>query len=127
MQFGGQEGPVHNRMRQYGGNNDEPILPTFVLDNDDQNLSEVFVTNIDHIQVDHQETELKSVYNFQTNNPHRGYKEIRSQLMEISHSLHNVYRINLPFGTTCISFNTETREYRYFVPHYNSKILQYPF
>ena len=101
-----------HRMRQHGGNNDDPIVPAFV-------------TNIDHIQADHQETELKNVYNFPTKNLHGGYREIRTQLREIYQNLHNAYMINLVFGT--ILFNNETREYRYFVPHYNSKILEYPF
>ena len=112
-------------MRQHGGNNDDPILPTFVLDNDDENLREVFVTNIDHIQADHKETNLKNVYNFPTNNLHGGYREIRTQLIEIFQNLHNAYRINLDFGT--ILFNNETREYGYFFPYLNSKILQYTF
>ena len=112
-------------MRQHGGNNDDPVLPAFILDNDDENLREIYVTNIDHIQADHQETELKNIYNFSTNNLHGGYREIRTQVREIYQNLHNAFRINLAFGT--ILFNNETREYRYFVPHYNSKILQYPF
>ena len=123
--FEGRRALYTHRMRQQGGNSDDAILPAFVIDNNDENLRQIFITNIDHIQADHQETELKNVYNFPTNNLYRDYREIRSQLLEIYQNLHNAYRINLAFGT--ILFNNETREYRYFVPHYNSKILQYPF
>ena len=123
--FEGRRTLYTHRMRQHGGNNDDPVLPAFIVDNDDENLREIYVTNIDHIQADHQETELKNIYNFPTNNLHGGYREIRTQVREIYQNLHNAYRINLAFGT--ILFNNETREYRYFVPHYNSKILQYPF
>ena len=123
--FEGRRALYTHRMRQHGGNNDDPVLPAFIVDNDDENLHEIYVTNIDHIQANHQETELKNIYNFPTNNLHGGYREIRSQVREIYQNLHNAFRINLAFGT--ILFNNETREYRYFVPHYNSKILQYPF
>ena len=40
-------------MRQHGGNNDDPVLPAFIIDNDDENLREIYITNIDHIQADH--------------------------------------------------------------------------
>ena len=121
--FEGRRALYTHRMRQHGGNNDDHVLPAFIVDNDDENLREIYVKNIDHIQANHQETELKNIYNFPTNNLHGGYREIRTQVREIYQNLHNAFRINLAFGT--ILFNNETREY--FVPHYNSKILQYPF
>ena len=31
----------------------------FIVDNDDENLREIYVTNIDHIQADHQRLNLR--------------------------------------------------------------------
>ena len=47
--FEGRRALYTHRMRQHGGNNDKPILPAFVIDNDDETLCEIFVRNIDHI------------------------------------------------------------------------------
>ena len=62
-------------MKQHEGNNDI-ILPAFILENDNENFMEVFVTNTKHIQADNQEGKLKNVYYFLTYNLHTGYREI---------------------------------------------------
>ena len=45
--------------------------------------------------------------------------------MEIYNDQQNAFRINLAFGM--ILFNAQTQEYRYYIPYYSSRILQYPF
>ena len=105
---------LHNLYREF-----------FFLEHNDENLRHIFVNNRQLIYADHHEGKLKSTFNFPTNNLHRGYREIRSQLMEIYNSMQTAYRINLAFGL--ILHNSQTGEYRYYVPHYNSKILQFPF
>ena len=65
------------------------------------------------------------MYNFPTNNLSRGYREIRHHVTEIYREQHFAFRINLAFGM--ILHNPQTDEYRYYIPYYNSRILQYPF
>ena len=46
-------------------------------------------------------------------------------MQQIFNDQENAFQINLAFGM--ILFNTETGEYRYYIPHFNSRILTYPF
>ena len=68
---------------------------------------------------------ILKIYNFESNNLRGGYREIRSHILHIYNRQNNAFRVNLAFGM--ILFNTETGEYRYFIPHFNSNILDYPF
>ena len=68
---------------------------------------------------------MKRVYNFPTDNMTGGYPEIRQHLDNIYDRQENSFRLNLAFGM--ILFNNETRQYRYFIPRFNSRILRYPY
>ena len=68
---------------------------------------------------------MRKNHNFQSNNLHVGYREIRGYIQHIFNDYDNAFRINFAFGM--ILFNNETGEYRYYIPHFNSRILTYPF
>ena len=68
---------------------------------------------------------MKRIYNFTTDNMTGGYPEIRQHLNTIYDRQENSFRVNLGFGM--ILFNNETRQYRYFIPRFNSRILRYPY
>ena len=68
---------------------------------------------------------MKKVYNFPSNNLHRGFNEIRGHLTQIYNDQENASRINFSFGM--ILQNTETGEYRYYIPYFNNKVLHLPF
>ena len=65
------------------------------------------------------------MYNFPTNNLTRDYTEIRHHVTEIYREQQYAFRINLAFRMNL--HNPETDEYKYYIPYYNSQILQYPF
>ena len=62
-------------------------------------------------------------YNFESNNICVGYRENRGHTLLIYNRQNNAFRIKLTFKM--ILFNTETGEYHYSIPHFNSKILEY--
>ena len=108
-----------HRMNQHGGNDDEDQddLPQYIK-NEENDICEVYSTN-------HQRGELRHICNFTINNLDQGYAEIRRHLNEIYDDLNVTYQINFAFGM--ILFNNQTREYRYYIPYFNSRILTYPF
>ena len=83
------------------------------------------MANKDHILEPDEEGEMRKIYNFQTNNLHGGYREIRGHLQQIFNDQENPFQINFAFGI--ILFNNDTGEYRYYIPHFNSRMLTYPF
>ena len=115
-----------HRLNQHGGNgNNNQDLPPFIRDHGNDELSEVYNTNRKYIFAEDETGELKKMYNFTTNDLHRGYREIREHLTEIYNKQTNAYRINFSFGM--ILQNTNTQEYRYYIPYYNNKVLYFPF
>ena len=113
---------------QHGGNDGNPELedvPPYIMQESNDDLTSTYVTNRNHIHAAHSHGDVKHVYNFPTDNLNAGYREIRRHLEEIYNDQHNAFRINLAFGM--ILFNNQTREYRYYIPYFNSWILQYPF
>ena len=118
----------NHRMNQHGGNGgnaDLEELPHYVLEEQNPELRNTYVTNKNHIHAEHSHGDIKHVYNFPSNNLNGGFLEIRGHLMEIYNDQQNAFRINLAFGM--ILFNAQTQEYRYYIPYYNRRILQYPF
>ena len=81
--------------------------------------------NSRHILAGDEDTDLKKVYNFPSNNLHRGFNEIRGHLHQIYNDQEHAFRINFSFGM--ILQNTETGEYCYYIPYFNNKILHFPF
>ena len=88
-------------------------------------LQAEYALNRRHILAGDEDTDLKKVYNFPPNNLHRGFNEIRGHLTQIYNDQENAFRINFSFGM--ILQNTETGEYRYYIPYFNNKILHFPF
>ena len=68
------------RMNQHGGNddNDPDDIPQYIRNEENENIGEVYITNINHILDYHQEDELRHIYNLND-----GYAEIRRHLNEI--------------------------------------------
>ena len=110
----------YHRNIQHGGNDNLNDIPPDILHSDNQELRRVYVANRDHILAPDEEGEMRKIYNFQTNNLHGGYREIRGHIQQIFNDQQNAFRINFAFGM--ILFNTETGEYRYYIPHFNSRI-----
>ena len=115
----------YHRNNQHGGNDNLENIPPDILHSDNNELKRVYIANRDHILASDEEGELRKIYNFQSNNLHGGYREIRGHIQQIFNDQQNAFRINFAFGM--ILFNVETGEYRYYVPHFNSRILTYPF
>ena len=88
-------------------------------------LQAEYALNRRHILAGDEDTDLKKVSNFPSNNLHRGFNEIRGHLTQIYKDQQNAFRINFSFGM--ILQNTETGEYRYYIPYFNNKILHFPF
>ena len=88
-------------------------------------LQAEYAINRRHILAGDEDSNLKKVYNFPSNNLHRGFNEIRGHLTQIYYDQENAFRINFSFGM--ILQNTETGEYRYYIPCFNNKILHFPF
>ena len=115
-----------HRMIQHGGNDNQDMIPNYIIHHENEELKQEYITHRNHILADDDETDdIKKTYNFETNNLRRGYREIRGHVLQIYNRQNNAFRINLAFGM--ILYNAETGEYRYFIPHFNSKILEYPF
>ena len=113
-------------MNQHGGNDNQEIIPNYIVYHENEEFKQEYITNRDHILADDDEIDdIKKTYNFESNNLCGGYREIRGHNLQIYNIQNNAFRINLDFGM--ILFNTETREYCYFIPHFNSKILEYQF
>ena len=114
-----------HRLNQHGGNDNNQDIPPFICDHGNDELFEVYNTNRKYIFAEEEIGELKKMYNFATNDLHRGYREIRGHLTEIYNKQTNAYRINFSFGM--ILQKTSTQEYRYYIPYYNNKVLYFPF
>ena len=108
-----------------GGNADIEDLPHYILEEQNPELRNTYITNRNHIHAEHSHGDIKHVYNFPSNNLNGGFREIRGHLMEIYNDQQNAFRINLAFGMILV--NAQTQDYRYYIPYYNSRILQYPF
>ena len=113
-----------HRMSQHGGH-DVHEIPPHVEDLNNPELQAEYALNRRHILAGDEDTDLKKVYNFPFNNLHRGFNEIRGHLTQIYNNQENAFRINFSFGM--ILQNTETGEYRYYIPYFNNKILHFPF
>ena len=113
-----------HRMTQHGGN-DLYEIPQFVEDLNNPELQAEYAMNRRHILAGDEDTDLKKVYNFPTNNLNGGFNEIRGHLHQIYNDQEHAFRINFSFGM--ILQNTETGEYRYYIPYFNNKILHFPF
>ena len=113
-----------HRMSQHGGN-DVYEIPPYVEDLNNPELQAEYAINRRHILAGDEDSDLKKVYNFPSNNLHRGFNEIRGHLTQIYNDQENAFRINFSFGM--ILQNTETGEYRYYIPYFNNKILHFPF
>ena len=111
-------------MSQHGGN-DVYEIPPYVKDLNNPELQAEYAINRRHILAGGEDSDLKKVYNFPSNNLHRGFNEIRGHLTQIYNDQENAFRINFSFGM--ILQNTETGEYRYYIPYFNNKILHFPF
>ena len=111
-------------MAQHGGN-DLYEIPNYVEDLNTPEPQTEYAMNRRHIHVGDEGAELKKVYNFPSNNLHRGFNEIRGHLHQIYNDQEHAFRINFSFGM--ILQNTETGEYRYYIPYFNNKIFHFPF
>ena len=115
-----------HRLIQHGGDDEElEDIPPYIFQDQNEGIKNTYITNRKHILAPDKHGETKHVYNFPTNNLSRGYREIRHHVTEIYREQHFAFRINLAFGM--ILHNPQTDEYRYYIPYYNSRILQYPF
>ena len=112
-------------MIQHGGNDILNFIPPYIIHHENEELKQTYITNREHILAEDEHGDLKKTYNFPTNNLHRGYREIRGQINQIYNEQNQAFRVNFAFGM--ILFNNETGEYRYFIPHFNSKILTHPY
>ena len=72
-----------HRLNQHGGNDNIQDTPPFIRDHGNNELYEVYNTNRKYIFAEDETGELKKLYNFTTNDLHRGYREIRGHLTEI--------------------------------------------
>ena len=113
----------NNCMTQHGGNNFLYKISKYM---EDLNIPEQakYSINRQYILAADEDSDLKKVYNFPTNNLHRGLNKIR-QLTQVYNDQQNAFRVNFSFGM--ILQNTETGEYGYFVSYFNTKILNFPF
>ena len=115
---------VH-RMNQHGGDDNLNFIPPYIVHHDNEELKQTYIINREHILAADDHGDLKKTYNFQTNNLNRGYREIRGHITQIYNEQNQAFRVSFAFGM--ILFNNETGEYRYFVPHFNNKILTHPY
>ena len=111
-------------MSQHGGN-DLYEIPNFEEELNNPELQAEYAMNRRHILAGDEDTDLKKVYNFPSNNLHGGFNEIRGHLNQIYNDQGHAFWINFSFGM--ILQNTETGEYRYYIPYFNNKMLQFPF
>ena len=88
---------VH-RMNQHGGNENLNFIPPYIVHHENKELKQTYITNREHIlaAVDH--GDLKKTYNFQTNNLHGGYREIRGHIIQIYNDQNQAFRVNFAFG-----------------------------
>ena len=114
----------NHRMNQHGGDDNLNFIPPYIVHHENEELKQTYITNREHILAADYHGDIKKTYNFQTNNLHRGYRE-RGQITQIYNNQNQTFRVNFAFGM--ILFNNETGEYRYFVPHFNNKILTHPY
>ena len=113
-----------HRMSQHGGN-DVYEIPPYVEDLNNPELQAEYANNRRHILAGDEDSDLKKVYNFPSNNLHRGFNEIRGHLTQIYNDQESAFRINFSFGM--ILQNTETGEYSYYILYFNNKILHFQF
>ena len=101
----------NRRMNQHGGNGgnaDLEELPHYVIEEQNPELRNTYVTNKNHIHAEHSHGDIKHVYSFPSNNLNGGFLEIRGHLMKIYNDQQNTFRINLAFRM--ILFNAQTQE-----------------
>ena len=68
-------------MSQHGGN-DVYEIPPYVEDLNNPELQAEYAINRRHILAGDEDSDLKKVYNFPSNNLHRGFNEIRGHLTQ---------------------------------------------
>ncbi|KAK3097803.1 hypothetical protein FSP39_013348 [Pinctada imbricata] len=88
-----------------------------------QALRDVNETNASHILQRHQEGSVTSTYNLPLTNDFSVH-EIMEAVEEIYDRQQHAFRLNLNFGLILV--NTETGEYRYFIPYSNESLFQRP-
>ena len=115
----------NHRMNQHGGNDNLNFIPPYIVHDENEELKQTYIAKSEHILAQDDHGNLKKTYNFQTNTLHRRYREIRGQITHIYNEQNQAFRVNFAFGR--ILFNNETGVYRYFVPHFNNKILTHPY
>ena len=91
---------------------------------DNADIRQVYNVNRSHILAQHDKGNLKSTYNFPTNNLEKGYEEIQSHIEDIYEQQSTAFKINLSFGL--ILYNIDTKSYRYFIPFHNSRAMKFP-
>ena len=115
---------VH-RLNQHGrGDLDlkSPPWDTDPFDNED--IRQVYNTNKSHILSKDVKGELKSTYNYPTDNLKGGYDEIQEHIEDIYSQQSNAFKINFSFGL--ILYNSENESFRYFIPFHNSRVMDFP-
>ena len=90
---------------------------------DNQSLSEVYEANRPLILSNHQEGNVQSIYKVPMSNDFT-VDHIMTQANDIYDRQNSAFRLNLEFGL--ILLNTETGEYRYFVPYSNEALFERP-
>ena len=57
-------------MNQHEGNDNDYLdyIPQYVFEGQNENIREVYITNRNHIQADHQAGDIRQTYNFPVNN-----------------------------------------------------------
>ena len=79
-------------MSQHGGN-DLYEIPNYVEDLNNSELQAEYAMNRQHILGGDEDSDLKKVYNFNSNNLHRGFNEIRGHLNQIYNDQGHAFRI----------------------------------
>ena len=87
-------------MNQHGVNDNDYLddIPQYVMEEQNENIREVYISNRSHILADHQTGDIRQIYNFPVNNLNGGYREIRRQLNQIYDDRSAAYQIILPLA-----------------------------
>ena len=73
----------YHRNIQHGGNDNLNYLPPDILHSGNTDLQRVYIANKDHILAPDEEGDMRKIYNFQSNNLHGGYREMRGHIQQI--------------------------------------------
>lgn len=89
---------------------------------DDNELRHVYEVNEGLILRGHEHGQVKSEYNFPTQDLEGGVDEVMNHLGHVYQDEDNAFKVNVVLGM--ILKNTDTEEYRYFVPYENSTLFE---